>query len=254
MNAEAVISVRNVSKKFHVKARPRLLRERIQGAFRSGPAPEFLAVDDISFEVARGESVALVGPNGAGKSTILSLVAGLAMPTSGSIRVKGRVGPLLQLGAGFHHDLTGLENIRLNASLMGLSRSETERLFAAIADFAEVGDFIREPIRAYSTGMMMRLAFSVAIHLNPEVLIVDEVLGVGDAHFQQKCFDRFIGFREAGHTILAVSHAPEMLLHLCSRALWIDRGRVRMDGPVAPVVEAYTASLLSPQVPPALPG
>lgn len=241
--AETVISVRDVTKVFPVHAGQQLLRKRLLSAFRPEPMQEFRALDHVSFEVARGESVALIGHNGAGKSTMLSLVAGLAKPTYGEVEVRGRVGPLLQLGAGFHPDLSGIENIRLNASLMGLSRAETERRFPEIAAFAEIDDFLREPIRTYSSGMLMRLAFSVAIHMDPEVLIVDEVLGVGDARFQAKCFDRFVGFRKAGHTILAVSHSPGMVRSLCSRGIWMEHGRVRMDGPTDEVLAAYEASL-----------
>jgi ABC-type polysaccharide/polyol phosphate transport system ATPase subunit len=244
MSRDTVISVRGVTKTFPIHAGQQLLSQRVLRAFRPPLMQDFKALDSVSFEVGRGESVALVGNNGAGKSTLLSLVAGLALPSSGAIEVRGRVGPLLQLGAGFHHDLTGLENIRLNASLMGLSRGATHRLFDDIAAFAEIDEFLREPIRTYSTGMLMRLAFSVAIHLDPEVLIVDEVLGVGDARFQQKCFDRFLRFREEGHTILAVSHSADMLMKLCDRGLWLDHGQLRLDAGISDVIHAYAQTLL----------
>src|SRR5262249_42903643 len=155
--------------------------------------------------------MAVVGPNGAGKSTLLGLVAGLSSPDSGTVSVNGRVAALLELGSGFHPDLTGSENVHLNASLLGLSRKRTSQLFDEIADFSGIGEFIDEPLRTYSTGMTMRLAFSVAIHMDPEILLIDEVLAVGDAAFQVKCFEKIRQFRQAGKTLLCVSHASGMV-------------------------------------------
>jgi lipopolysaccharide transport system ATP-binding protein len=180
-----------------------------------------------------------VGRNGAGKSTLLGLVAGLARPDCGRIAVEGRVAALLELGSGFHPDLTGFENLRLNASLLGLSRRRTEEVAGAIAEFADIGDFLREPLRTYSTGMLMRLAFAIAIHVDPDILIVDEVLAVGDQAFQQKCFERIRSFRSEGKTLLFVSHATQLVREICNRGLWLEHGKVRMDGAAAEVLEAY---------------
>lgn len=181
----------------------------------------------------------MVGANGAGKSTLLNLVAGIARPDAGTVRVNGRIAPLLDLGSGFHPDLTGAENIGINASVIGLSRRRTRELFDDIVDFADIGDFLNEPLRTYSSGMMMRLAFSVAINMDPEILLIDEVLSVGDAAFAQKSFDRILRFRAAGHTILCVSHALASIPELCNKAIWLDHGELMMSGPVHEVIAAY---------------
>src|ERR1700722_4156014 len=193
-----IVEFHNVSKIYYHHGERLLLRNRLQ-QFLSRKKPEsFAAVKNVSFTMQRGESMAIVGPNGAGKSTLLSLVAGLSNADSGSIQVNGRVAALLELGSGFHPDLTGEENVRLNAALLGLSRKRTSELFDSIVDFSGIADFIDEPLRTYSTGMVMRLAFSVAVHINPEILIIDEVLAVGDANFQTKCAERIHTLREAG--------------------------------------------------------
>ncbi|HWQ57273.1 MAG TPA: ABC transporter ATP-binding protein [Bryobacteraceae bacterium] len=193
----------------------------------------------MSFRVEPRESLAVIGPNGAGKSTLLSLVAGLAKPDEGVIAVTGRVAALLELGSGFHYDLTGAENVRLNASLLGLTRKETSRLFDSIVDFSGIGDFIREPLRTYSSGMVMRLAFSIAVNVDPDILLIDEVLAVGDQSFQAKCFEEIHKLRRNGKTLLCVSHAPGMLHELCDRAIWLDRGELVMEGPLGKVADAY---------------
>jgi ABC-type polysaccharide/polyol phosphate transport system ATPase subunit len=183
--------------------------------------------------------------NGAGKSTLLSLVAGLVPPDRGTVNVAGRVVALLELGSGFHPDLTGIENVRLNAALLGLNRKRTDELLPEIIDFAELADFIDEPLRTYSTGMSMRLAFAVAVNVDPDVLLIDEVLAVGDQAFQTKCFDKILDFRRKGKTILCVSHAFGMVQQLCSRALWLDHGDLMLDGPLGEVTDAYTGRLRS---------
>jgi ABC-type polysaccharide/polyol phosphate transport system ATPase subunit len=198
----------------------------------------------VSFTVEHGESVAIVGGNGAGKSTLLSLVAGLTEPDGGRVIVNGRVAPLLELGVGFHPELTGAENIRLNASLLGLSRQRTSDIYDKVVDFAEIGDFIHERLRAYSSGMILRLAFSVAIHCDPEILLVDEVLVVGDQAFQTKCMEKIKSFRRQGKTMLCVSHASAMVLALCDRAIWLERGHVVMTGRASEVQEAYSARMV----------
>ena len=194
----------------------------------------------MSFEVPAGEGLAIIGSNGAGKSTLLGITAGLATPTSGTIEVNGRVAALLELGSGFHPDLTGAENVMLNASLMGLTERQAKRLFDEIVDFSGVREFIGEPLRTYSSGMVVRLAFSVAVNLDPDILIIDEVLAVGDAAFQAKSFDKIMQLRRAGKTFLCVSHSRDMLADICDHGLWLDHGQTMMAGPFDQVFRAYS--------------
>ena len=207
------------------------------------PHEPFFAVKDVSFRIGHSESVAILGSNGAGKSTLLSLVAGIAEPDTGRIEINGRVAALLELGSGFHPDLTGAENVHLNASLLGLSRKRTDEIFDEMVDFSGVGDFIHEPLRTYSSGMIMRLAFSVAVNVDPDILILDEVIAVGDQAFQEKCKDKIHDFRRRGKTMLSVSHAAATLHALCGRAIWLEQGQVAMDGPLDDVLEEYQNSL-----------
>jgi len=193
--------------------------------------------------VQHGESVGVIGHNGAGKSTLLNLATNLSRPDQGRVEVNGRVAALLELGAGFHPDLTGAENVRINAALMGLSRREVREKFDEMVAFAEIGDFIDEPLRTYSTGMVMRLAFAVAVTVDPDVLIIDEVLGVGDVAFFAKCQERIMQFRRTGKTILCVSHSSATLKDLCTRAIWLDHGRIVGDGAIMGVVEAYQQAM-----------
>lgn len=237
-----VIELKGVSKYFRRHAGQILLRNRIAQWWNGVQRERFCALKNISFQLSRGESLAVVGRNGAGKSTLLSLLAGLAKPDEGSIYVDGRVAALLELGSGFHPDLTGKENLFLNAALLGLNRKQTCKLYDSIIDFSGIGEFIHEPLRTYSSGMILRLAFSVAINMDPEVLIVDEVLAVGDANFQAKCYERVKDFRNAGKTILAVSHASQMVQHLCDRAIWLDAGELVMSGTVREVTDAYAGA------------
>ena len=197
----------------------------------------------LSLNVAPGEAVALVGRNGSGKSTALALAAGVIRPTAGRVTVRGRVGPLLALGAGMHPDLTGRENAELNAVLLGLTRRQVRQRFAGIADFSELGDFLDQPVRAYSSGMLARLAFAVAIHLDPQVLLLDEVLAVGDAAFAAKCHGRIAAMRAGGVTMLYVSHDTPSVVQLCDRAVHLDAGRVVAIGDAATVCDGYLASL-----------
>jgi ABC-type polysaccharide/polyol phosphate transport system ATPase subunit len=233
------IQFQGVSKSFIKHAGRMLLRDRALNLISSRHRERFFALKNVSFELEQGEGLAVVGANGAGKSTLLSLVAGLAQPDTGSVHVNGRVVPLLELGSGFHPDLTGNENIRVNASLIGLSRKRTSELFEQIIEFSGIGDFIHEPLRTYSTGMIMRLAFSVAVHMDPEILLIDEVLAVGDRAFQEKCFERLRHFRRAGKTLLCVSHAAGMVQELCDDAIWLDHGELMMNGRLRDVVQAY---------------
>jgi ABC-type polysaccharide/polyol phosphate transport system ATPase subunit len=237
---ENIVEFNDVTKIYYHGGGRMLLRNRIQ-EWIAGKRPEsFAAVKNISFTLKRGESLAVVGSNGAGKSTLLSLVAGLSKPNSGSIAVNGRLAALLELGSGFHPDLTGTENVTLNASLLGLTRKRTAELFDQIVEFSGIShDFIDEPLRTYSSGMVMRLAFSVAINMDPDLLLVDEVLAVGDTEFQQKCFQKVREFRQSGKSLLCVSHATGMVQELCDHAIWLDHGELMMGGPIGEVMEAY---------------
>ena len=239
-----VIEFKNVSKGFHRAVGQRLLRHYLEDLMGKTDPDSFQALRNVSFSITDGESVAIIGANGAGKSTLLSLVTRLAPPSSGEVLINGRVAALLELGAGFHPDLTGRENVRLNASLLGFSRKQAGDLYESIVDFSELHDFIDEPLRTYSNGMMLRLAFAVAVNLDPQVLIIDEVLAVGDQQFQAKCMDKIYEIRNQGRTILCVSHALSTLRTLCTRALWLDHGQLIMDGPVAEVLQAYAGRAL----------
>lgn len=238
----AALRFDHVSKTFVHHAGQLLLRERILEMLRPSRRPRFEALKDVSFELAHGESLGLIGPNGAGKSTILNLATGLAEPDQGSIAVDGRVTALLELGAGFHPDLTGAENVRVNAAMMGITRKQMAERFESIVDFSGVREFINEPLRVYSAGMTMRLAFAVAVTADPEVLLIDEVLGVGDQAFYAKCMEKIRSFQSAGKTIVLASHSAELVTMLCQKALWIERGKVVMQGPAGEVVAAYKAT------------
>ena len=235
-----VIEVDNVSKIYRKSSGPKLLREQIAHLFSGNNHEEkFHALSQVSFQVRSGESVGVVGRNGAGKSTLLGLVVGLAEPDEGAIRVNGHVAALLELGSGFQPDLTGRENVFLNAALLGFSRAQTHAVFDQIVDFAEIRGFIHEPLRVYSSGMTLRLAFAVTAFLDPAILVIDEVLAVGDASFQLKCEKRIQELRSQGKTLLVVSHSPSTIEALCDRAIWLDQGRLVHDGPAAETVAAY---------------
>lgn len=207
---------------------------------------EFWALRDVTLEIQRGEIFGVIGRNGAGKSTLLKVVAQVLRPTSGRVWVRGRVTPLLELGAGFHPELTGRENVFLNGTLLGRSQAEIKERFAEIVDFAEIGDFMDAPLRTYSTGMVARLGFAVGTAWKPEVLILDEVLAVGDQAFQQKCFDRMRGFVSERTTILIVMHNTDMIAEMCQRALWLEDGTVEATGAAPEVVEQYQSSFRWP--------
>ncbi|MBS1711588.1 MAG: ABC transporter ATP-binding protein [Armatimonadetes bacterium] len=196
----------------------------------------------LDLTIRHGECVALVGRNGAGKSTLLSLISRIYKPTSGSIAVDGRIAPLLELGAGFHPDLTGLENILYNGMILGLTRKEATERTPAIVEFAELQSHIDAPVRTYSSGMQARLGFSIAAHVDADILIVDEVLAVGDYAFEKKCYDYIDSFRAKGGTILFVSHNPDSVRRVADRVVWISKGEVERDGPVEEVLEAYLAA------------
>ena len=201
----------------------------------------YLAIEDINFQVNKGESVALIGRNGAGKSTSLSLVAGVIKPTTGKVNVKGRVASMLELGGGFHPELTGRENIRLNATLLGLRRKQLNERIDKIIEFSELGEFIDEPIRVYSSGMLAKLGFSVITQVDPDVLIIDEVLAVGDISFQKKCINTINAFKAKGVTILFVSHSMDDVEKVCDKVIWIENHHVRKIGSSKDVVAEYRA-------------
>lgn len=202
------------------------------------------ALENINFDISRGESVALVGRNGAGKSTLLGLVAGVLAPTTGSVQVQGRVASMLELGAGFHPELTGRENIYLNATLMGLRRSEITRALPAIIAFADLGRFIDEPVRIYSSGMLARLGFAVMSELSPDVLLIDEVLAVGDSAFRQRCYKVLKRFQARGVTLLFVSHNPTDIAQFCDRVLWFEHHKMVADGTPENILPLYQAAML----------
>jgi ABC-type polysaccharide/polyol phosphate transport system ATPase subunit len=215
------------------------------GGLTEGLRPEetILALRDVTFEVARGEAFGVVGGNGSGKSTLLKLVAGLLRPDAGSVRVAGRVAALIELGAGFHPEISGRENVFINGALLGLSRREVERRFDEIVAFSGLEDFLDEPVKNYSSGMYVRLGFAVAIHTRPDVLLVDEVLSVGDEAFGHKCQRKIEEHLERGGTLLVVSHALDLIEVLCHRALWLDRGEARLLGEPRRVIDAYRAAV-----------
>src|SRR3989442_3843461 len=206
---------------------------------RPSPAEEVTALDDVSFAIPPGESVGVIGANGSGKSTLLKLIAGTSRPTSGRLEVTGRVSALLEIGAGFHPDFSGRENAYLNGSLLGLSRKQMDRTMPAIEEFADIDRFFDAAVKTYSSGMYMRLGFAVAVHLEPDILLVDEVLAVGDEYFQHKCFAKISEFRAAKKTIVLVSHDLGAVARLCEHALWLDEVRVVAEGRPHDVIYPY---------------
>jgi lipopolysaccharide transport system ATP-binding protein len=238
---QPIIQLDGVAKMYRLnKKKPFLVHDAVQRLLGRGTSGEdFWAIRDLSLSIQPGESLAVVGGNGAGKSTLLGLIAGTISPTCGRVTVSGRVGALLELGAGFHSDLTGRENVFLNASLLGLQREEAEEQFENIVTYSELRDFIDVPLRNYSSGMQVRLGFAVAIHIHPEILIMDEVMSVGDQSFQIKCSRSIRQFQEAGKTILFVSHSPGQVSQLCRRVIWLEHGRLKREGPTEEILAAY---------------
>ena len=236
---EYSIQVEHVEKSFRVFLdKGQSFKERL--LFRKRNRYEIRPVlRDISFQVKRGEAVGLVGHNGCGKSTTLKLLTKILYPDKGTITMKGRVSSLIELGAGFHPDMSGRENIYTNASIFGLTKKEIDARLQTIIDFSELEEFIDNPVRTYSSGMYMRLAFSVAIHVNADILLIDEILAVGDNAFQTKCFNKLKSLKDQGTTIVIVSHALGQVERLCDRAIWIDEGRIRDDGPARKVCKEY---------------
>jgi ABC-2 type transport system ATP-binding protein len=225
-----VIRVDDVSKRFILR-KEKSLKERLVNFGRSNRHKEdFWALRNVNLDITAGTTIGLIGPNGSGKSTLLKTIAGIIQPTSGEVRRRGRLAALLELGAGFHPDLTGRENVYLNASILGLSREETDSHFNDIVEFSGIGEFIDTQVKFYSSGMYVRLAFAVAVHVDPDILIVDEVLAVGDEPFQRKCMDRIRAFQKAGKTIVLVTHSLDIVGEICDRAVVLEHGHVVFDG------------------------
>ena len=249
----SLISVQGVSKIFRQRRSGTLLRDHVKDMVAKPSREGFYALKNVSFEVSAKESVALIGANGAGKSTTLALVCGLAQPDEGTVRISGSIAPLLELGSGFHPDLTGRENLYINAALLGMNKQQTLESSEAMLEFSGLEGFIDEPLRTYSTGMVLRLAFSIATHRDPDMLIIDEILGVGDSNFQNKCHTRIDELRAKGKTFLVVSHAAETVRGFCDRAIWLHHGQVVADGPAGSVVDDYTRFMQDPHQPPPTP-
>jgi ABC-type polysaccharide/polyol phosphate transport system ATPase subunit len=205
---------------------------------------DFTAVNDVTFDVREGEVFGVIGQNGSGKSTLLKCMAGILQPNAGSVRVHKRMSALLELGAGFHPELSGRENVFLNAAILGMGRKEIAGRFDEIVDFAGLENFIDSPVKTYSTGMYVRLAFAVAINVDPQLLIIDEILAVGDVTFQQKCFEKFVDFRNEGRTIVLVTHAMNSVRDMCDRAIWLEHGKLVAEGDPSDLVESYTERML----------
>jgi ABC-2 type transport system ATP-binding protein len=233
------IDVDRISKRFRVyHDRPTSLKERLL-RFRGARAEDFWALRDVSVEVDEGRTIGLVGPNGSGKTTLLKIIGGILRPTEGRVETRGRIAALLELGAGFHPELTGRENVYLNASILGLSKRETDRHFDDIVAFSELENFIDNQIKTYSSGMFVRLGFAVAVHVDPRILLVDEVLAVGDEAFQRKCLARVRELQREGRTIVFVTHAMQLVHQICNEAVLLERGRVHTQGAVNDVIKAF---------------
>lgn len=239
INNDLAIIVKNMSKSFKIYYdKPNTLKERLLFWKRNNTEIRPI-LTNINLEIKKGETVALIGTNGSGKSTLLKLMTKIIYPNEGYIQTNGKLTSLLELGAGFHPDFTGRENIYFNASIFGLTKKEIDNRLDDIIEFSELGEFIDNPVRTYSSGMYMRLAFSVAINVDAEILLIDEILAVGDQHFQEKCFNKLQELKKAGKTIVIVTHDMGAVKNLCDRAVWIYEGKVKMDGNSTKVVDEY---------------
>jgi len=242
MKNKKVIIFNHVEKRFK-KGRKLLLKEALLDIFKPAATEEFWALDDVSFEIKKGETIGIIGPNGSGKSTILKLMAGVMVPSRGNVEIAGKIAPLIELGAGFHPELTGRENIYLNGSILGMKQKEIDKKFKSIVDFSELHEFIDTPVKHYSSGMYMRLGFSIAISIEPEILLIDEILAVGDIAFQQRCMEKMNEFKKNGVTIVFVSHSLGAIKDFCQRAIWLEGGKMKEEGKPEKVIAAYQASL-----------
>lgn len=241
MPTPEIVRIENLSKRFTLH-KDKSVKERLLYLGRSRNRREdFWALREIDLDISAGTTVGLVGHNGSGKSTLLKAIGGILEPTTGTVLRRGRLAALLELGAGFHPDLTGRENVFLNASILGLSRKETDRCFDSIVDFAGIVDFIDTQVKFYSSGMYVRLAFAVAVHVDPDLLLVDEVLAVGDKGFREKCYTRIEELLAGGRTLFFVSHNERDLLRFCDRGLYLDKGALVLDAPIREVVNRYNA-------------
>lgn len=249
MSSEIAIKVENLSKCYQIYDQPhdrlkQFILPRFQGIVGRKPKQyfrEFWALKDVSFELKKGETVGIIGSNGSGKSTLLQMICGTLNPTCGNIQTNGRIAALLELGSGFNPEFTGRENVYMNAAVLGLHREEIDERFDDIAAFADIGDFIEQPVKIYSSGMYVRLAFAVAIHVQPDVLVVDEALSVGDIRFQIKCLRKIDELKNSGRSIFLVTHSGSDVLRLCNRAIWLDKGNIRRIGESKKVFEEYSA-------------
>lgn len=241
----AIIQADHVSMSFHMDVnRTTNLKEWVvRWLKKQHRYDDFYALKDVSLSIEQGEVVGLIGRNGSGKSTLLKVISGIYKPTQGTVVTAGRVAPMLELGSGFDQELSGRENVFLNGAIMGFAEEKLREKYQEIVDFSELGEFINMPLKTYSSGMMMRLAFSVATLIEPEILIVDEILAVGDSNFQQKSFNRMMNIIQGGTTVLFVSHNMSQVRELCSRVIWLDHGRIVREGPTDEVCDAYEASL-----------
>lgn len=238
------IRVKNISKKYKIYNSEKNRLGQIINPFNKNTQKEFIALNNISFDVNEGEILGIIGSNGSGKSTLLKILAGVCFKTSGELFIKGKVASILELGTGFNNELTGIENIYLNASIMGIGKEEINKIKDDIINFADIGEFINYPIKTYSSGMYARLAFAVAIHVNPDILIVDEILSVGDIEFQNKCMDKFKEFKSLGKTIIYVSHGLDAVQNYCEKAIWLEKGEIKEIGFAIEVVEKYYKNIL----------
>ena len=238
MNSNIVINFSHVSKKFR-KGKRLYLKQALLDIFRPQKEEDFWALNDVNFQIKKGEVVGIIGANGSGKSTILKMIAGVLTPTRGRVEVKGRIGPLIELGAGFHPELTGRENIYLNGTVLGLTKKEIDEKFNSIVEFSGIEEFIDTPVKHYSSGMYVRLGFSIAIHVEPEILLVDEILAVGDMAFQKKCLDKIKEFENQGVTIILISHSLELVKSVCERLVLIQHGKIIQSGSVEKIISKY---------------
>lgn len=243
--SDTVIKFEHVTKKFSFQSQ-KTFKEFLPALLKGEETKTgFTALDDISFEIKRGETVGIIGSNGSGKSTILKLIAGVMSPTTGIVATKGKISPLIELGAGMHPELTGRENIYLNGAILGLKRTQIKQYMPDIIDFSEISEFIDQPIKHYSSGMYMRLAFSIAVHVNPEILLVDEILAVGDSDFQAKCFKRMEEFKAAENiTTVFVSHALGQVETFCDRVIYLNHSKIIFDGNPKIAIEKYMSNTM----------